>query len=238
MEEMANQRKLVEAALGSAWECVLDFAIDNEGSGQTLEGLFTQMDDDGSGCLDFEELAKGLYDLGVRMKPRGLRAFRKDVDASGDGQVDPLEFMEGVRRYQAKSDGDPNGAADAWKHALVFFEGEEMDALAATKQLFEGLDTDDNNHLDLSELIRGLKGLGLTLPSKLMRAFQKSLDKNSDGMISFFEFKVTLDERRLMHVIEAWNQVPSSSDPEEMFWHNSITEETRWDTPPGVERPP
>lgn len=236
LEALANQQTQVEQALREAWDSVIDFSMENEDSGATLEGLFEHMDMDGSGMLDFEELAKGLYEMGVRMKPRGLRAFRKDVDASGDGVVDPAEFMEGVRRYQAASAQDPAMAREAWVLALDFFDDEG--ALEAASKLFTNLDTDANSQLDLAELIRGLAGLGLNFSAKQTRAFQKSLDKNNDGLISFREFKATLDERYLTRQADAWHQVPSSSNPEELFWHNDVTGETRWETPPEVRPPP
>jgi len=275
LQVLAQQQKAVQDALAAAWETVMDYSAesgqkakaypsggggngDDDDGPVTLEGLFAKMDDDGSGQLDFEEIAKGLFDMGVRMRPRGLRAFRKDVDASGDGQVDPKEFMEGVRRYQALSAADPAAAKEAWGEALQFFfpsseeeEGEEeVDgeggeggkspersaeaAMATVAELFKRLDTDGSGQLDLAELIRGLSELGLLFSPKHTRAFQKSLDKNKDGMISYREFKTTLEERQLSQLRDAWQQVPSSSNPEEFFWHNSETGETRWDTPPEV----
>ncbi len=86
------QNDAVAVAFAAAWDSVLDFMLSPRGE-QSLARQFKQMDTDGSGDLDFDELGSGLAKCGVRMTPREQRLFLRALDESGDGKVAQLSSL-------------------------------------------------------------------------------------------------------------------------------------------------
>ena len=67
--------------------------------GSTLESLFHQLDRNGDGRIDAEELALGLQDLGyAHISPDQIKLFLKKSDATKSGDLSLQEFIEHLSR--------------------------------------------------------------------------------------------------------------------------------------------
>jgi Ca2+-binding EF-hand superfamily protein len=80
----------VAKGIEEAWTAVLNVAVqDSAGWASRVEQLFCDADDDGSSEMDAGEAGQLLAQLGVKLSPAQLDAFRADLDANGDGTVRP-----------------------------------------------------------------------------------------------------------------------------------------------------
>jgi hypothetical protein len=69
--------------------------------------LFDQVDDDGSGLLDIDEIPKLAALLGLRLTPEQKEAAMQEMDADGSGEVDFEEFW---KWWQETGGADDNSA--------------------------------------------------------------------------------------------------------------------------------
>ncbi|KAF0710142.1 Aste57867_5593 [Aphanomyces stellatus] len=58
-----------------------------------LKKVFDDYDEDGSGDIDVEELAKIAEDLGEPLSPEELQYLIEEFDANGSGRIDWQEFI-------------------------------------------------------------------------------------------------------------------------------------------------
>jgi hypothetical protein len=80
----------VAKVIEEAWTAVLNVAVqDSAGWASRVEQLFCDAGDDGSSEMDAGEAGQLLAQLGVKLSPAQLDAFRADLDANGDGTVRP-----------------------------------------------------------------------------------------------------------------------------------------------------
>lgn len=185
--------KVDQDALNSAWNTVTDLLLDPHFF-FSFEEFFMKLDNDGSAELSFEELKDGLSSAGCSFTPRELRAFRNDVDVNKDGTLSLAEFMDASRKHQATTDTDAVSAEEAWHIVSGFLLDPSKKQSVA--DLFNAINSDGSDDgLDLDELARGMRDLGAELSAAQLRAWQKDLDENKDGSISFEEFTQAVTER-------------------------------------------
>ena len=94
-------------------------------------------------------------------------------------QISLSEFTEAVRKYQASSPPNAIEAEGAWDKILAYLSDPKKSQ--TVMGMFKHMDRDGDKSLSLEELARGFVGLGVSLSSKELRAFQKALDTDSDG---------------------------------------------------------
>jgi hypothetical protein len=76
---------------------------------QELEDLFAQIDESGDGKLTKEELFGAVKQRKVRQKLRAMDVMPKDIAElweildNGDGELDPAEFTNGIRRLRGEA---------------------------------------------------------------------------------------------------------------------------------------
>ena len=63
-----------------------------------LEDLFHELDADGGGDIDFEEMSEGLYNMGVNVSKKDLRKLLSGFDSNGDLVLDMEEFKGMVKK--------------------------------------------------------------------------------------------------------------------------------------------
>ena len=189
--------------------------------------LFRRFDLDKSGKLDLREVVVGLRGLGVALSGRAERAFIKDADTTGDGEISPDEFFSALKRYRALHESDPEAAEIAVTELLSFMADEE--AYGSVYALFTAIDKDGSGSLDLAELTAGCTDVGLKLTPRELRALQRALDVNGDGCITFAELMHSVQAEQLRLRDKNWREVTSSAG--EAYWYNDFSGETSWDPP-------
>jgi len=86
---------------------------------------------------------------------------------------------------------DQEATEQAWDAILLAINGEDgVDMDAKVRQLFMDFDSDSSMILDLEELGRGLKSIGVAITDRQTRAFIRSVDVDGDHQISCSEFLV------------------------------------------------
>ncbi|KAL3815540.1 hypothetical protein ACHAXA_004185 [Cyclostephanos tholiformis] len=106
-----------QASFGTwKWDAVLERMASsmtmNDGSGsavlstltdEQIYSVFGEMDNDGSGTIDADELKEALEKMGIRVTTSHVLAMMAVVDVNGDGQVDHDEFYAMVRMAALRS---------------------------------------------------------------------------------------------------------------------------------------
>ena len=68
-----------------------------------LEKMWVEMDADGSGALEPEELRQVLAKMGTKLNDRKLARLMREIDRDGDGSVDLDEFRLWWKQQSEKS---------------------------------------------------------------------------------------------------------------------------------------
>ncbi|KAK6352775.1 hypothetical protein TWF696_004777 [Orbilia brochopaga] len=124
--------------------------------------LFEALDTHREGQLDLEALRRGLKSINhpLQNADKMLRDLLSICDTSGDGFIQFDEFV-------------------------VFMEATEQHL----RGLFNAIDRDKNGQLDRAELAHALESNGISVEPGKLQAFFDKLDKNSDGQITFEEWR-------------------------------------------------
>jgi len=152
-----------------------------------MEGAFRDLDRDGSGQLDKDEL------LGVLAKVSGgqvgdaERALVAKMDKDGDGQVDYKEFVGSLGQVQQASAKEVEVAVTKIREHINTKYKKIGDA-------FRGMDEDHSGEISIAELEEGLQHLNLNIPTSHIKAVIRAFDSDQSGQISFAEFAKKLRE--------------------------------------------
>eukprot|EP01048_Picozoa_sp_COSAG05_P013010 COSAG05_NODE_1345_length_5128_cov_2.221316_3_plen_1405_part_00 len=134
--------------------------------------LFEELDADGSGALDSEEIRKLCHALGLKLGKHDLLATMKEMDGNGDGQISFSEF-------------------NAWWELNGKQAHKNAYQMRDTKAMFAQLDIDGNGMLDQNELRSLCRMLGMEkMKDKHVTQLMEELDTDGDGTVSFEEFDV------------------------------------------------
>ena len=177
-----------------AWRSILRAVEKDESWERSVATLFKAFDKDGSGSIDVAELASGLVSLGVSLSPDQVMAIREDLDSNGDGTISKGEFEAAIK---SKSKGTPtkrvssssgSGVVDkAWGAIMAVVQRNPDKWESSVESLFLKLDSDSSGEVDLTELGKGLRGLGVQLTDQQRAALMQDLDSDFNGRISLKE---------------------------------------------------
>ena len=156
--------KWTESAGGDAEEEMQDLEV---------QELFDEIDEDGSGFLDKDEVRELLAKLGMDTDPEKLDSVFFEMDNDHQGEVELQEFMwwwkkagKGLRQQMTKL----------------------KDEMNEVKEIFDEIDTDASGELHRDEVQSLLTMLGVKLNIEEMDSTMKDLDADGSGEVNFTEF--------------------------------------------------
>ncbi|KAI0154469.1 mitochondrial carrier [Xylariaceae sp. FL1272] len=140
----------------------MDMAESQNERDARVEKLWKQLDYQGKGELDWKGLQRGLRKIDHPMKNADdmLKNIIKVVDTDGDGKMQYEEFR-------------------------VFVEAAERQLF----HLFRSIDRDQDGKLDKEELQVAFQKAGLAVPHRRVEEFFRNIDHNSDGFITYEEWR-------------------------------------------------
>ncbi|KAG5922526.1 hypothetical protein E4U42_005438 [Claviceps africana] len=127
-----------------------------------VERLWARLDPSGKGELDLKGLEKGFRRIDHPLKNANhlLKQIMREVDTNRDGKIQYEEFRVFVEEAERQ----------------LFF-------------LFHAIDKDGNGKIDTAELQTAFRAAGLSVSSRRLSEFFRDLDGNSDGYVSFDEWR-------------------------------------------------
>ncbi|KAL7534265.1 hypothetical protein ACHAXR_005763, partial [Thalassiosira sp. AJA248-18] len=149
---------------------------------EQLEQVFTQIDEDGNGSIEIEELTKVMKESGV--KPNDIQSIFDAINLDHHKGIS-LEAFRSVMKnelpaqfYQAK-----------FRNIVTQTENENTMSesfRASARRLFNSMDLDHNGSLDCYELRLLLRKLGVD--EREIPLLVASIDLDKDGTVTFDEF--------------------------------------------------
>jgi calcium-binding protein CML len=156
--------------------------------------VFKQFDADGDGKLDIYELARAFRAIGLETRDGEKsdmdKAMFKSFDTSGDGLVDMVEIEQNMnpslrKKIESKLEAGWKFDQPTWDASVARHKKYDM------KQIFAQFDADGDGKLDLYEISRAFRALGLPkrdgTKMDMDHAMFKSFDVNGDGYVSMEE---------------------------------------------------
>eukprot|EP01050_Picozoa_sp_SAG11_P032905 SAG11_NODE_10919_length_796_cov_1.411765_1_plen_186_part_01 len=147
-----------------------------------VEALFNDIDDDGGGTLDREEVGHLLSRLsGGDVADQELSAAMSELDADGDGEISFDEFLEWWQRVRQERAGSTWGLS-------INVRNRELQEKEDLHELFKLIDTDGSDAIDVEELGQLTNDLGLSLTAVQLEVAMQDIDDDGDAEVSFEEF--------------------------------------------------
>jgi len=165
-----------------------------------IRTVFEELDEDGSGALDRDEVRKAVTKLGKVLTSAQLDDAMYEMDVDCSGSVDFREFLAYVQSGAGELSGAINVAAglrlEAQDRASSKAAAAELMACydrvlpTAMKDLFDEVDEDGNGSLDAEEVARFVRKLKPTrfMPAEEVAAVMGEMDTDGDGTVTYDEF--------------------------------------------------
>ena len=145
-----------------------------------LERLFKEMDTNGDGVLDIEEIAVICTQMGKRFTEQQLNVAVSAMDSDGDGEVSFEEFAAWWTE---------NGGLDLWA-------------------LFREADADGSGFLDVTEVETLCQRMGKELSPPELEAAMAKMDFDGSGQVDWIEFnKWWANNAGVRHELRTMNSV-------------------------------
>ena len=196
MEAVEAIRKLGEFGSSLLTHLRLEHFDDEE-----LERAFDEVDEDGSGEIDHDEVRIFLHKVMKRDPPKeSLKEFIDRFDEDGDGVIDFDEFTTGItkmRRERAELSAREKKANKLVKTLKLAVRRDTMIKslqvatfdVADLEMAFKGIDEDNSGTIDRDEVPHLLAELlQAPPPASAVKAFLKEFDKDGDGSLTMAEF--------------------------------------------------
>ena len=218
--EEQRREKIKKAPLADLREFVLrmqarfEERCKSDGTISTLSGnwerMFNEIDDDGSGRLDYGEFEGAVYALGVQVEPKLLRAFWAFIDDDDSGEVTIAEFqnatyllvLAGWDDYEEKQlralVNRLNLAVETRHERKSFYQtqqGPQQEERFNWYKIFVMMDLDGSGRMGYEELVGCIRGQYpcLSLNKKQfslcwIRGLWKAIDVDRSGDVTVDEF--------------------------------------------------
>lgn len=126
---------------------------------------FDMFDKDHSGTISVDEIAKIMKNFGNPMSKDEIREMIKDIDTSGDGELDFDEFVTLMQRQEVVEDDDDE-----------------------VLRAFKSFDKDQNGYITNNEFRYILTKLGERFTDQEVDTLFRECDLNDDGRLDYEEF--------------------------------------------------
>lgn len=157
MKQFRTMNKLKKLALKVIAENMSEEEI------KGLKAMFTNMDTDKSGSITYEELKKGLAQLGSKLTEAEVKQLMEAADVDGNGTIDYTEFI----------------TATMHRHRLETDEN--------LLKAFRYFDKDNSGFITIDELEIAMKEYGIGDESSIKEILSE-VDTDNDGRINYEEF--------------------------------------------------
>jgi len=198
-----------------------------------LGSIFMQFDTDGDGYLQMGEFQRAFRALGLKKRSGHKMVVDQNMfnsfDTNGDGVVSVAEF-------EANLYPKTRTAIEAKLNEGWVFDKARWDASIARhakwdmSKVFKQFDFDGDGYLDLGEMKRAFRALGLKkrdgAKMEVDEAMFKSFDTNGDGAVSLEEFEANLWPATRAKIEERLNMGWKFDHKK---WAASLARHAKWD---------
>lgn len=175
------------SSVEGAWQAIISVVVQDTDWSRSLPALFRAFDRDGSGAIDCAELASGLVSLGVKLQPDQVMALRDILDTNKDGIISMSEFSDAVKKKLAVTESPNISLEPAWTAIVKFALINPEKWRSSSEKLFLKFDIDSSGMINIENLCKGIRSLGVKLTAPQLDALMQDLDKDFSGSISLDE---------------------------------------------------
>ena len=171
--------------------------------------VFRQLDRDGNGQLDMNELRIGLRHLGFDLNDEQFAQIVRLVDVDGDGQITLQEFQSRITNTMEQGNytftPTPQTQATRQKYGMTMLRKDDLLWKVASKveakrkhltSVFRSFDKDHDGEINYTEFREGLTQLEIYLTDEEFYELIKKIDRSGDGFITYKEFATTMGATR------------------------------------------
>lgn len=168
--------------------------------------LFKRMDKNQDGILSRRELRLGLKAEGYVVTAAQFKAIMAALDKDFSGEISLKELNKGIN-WAVKEVSERGLIHDPYEVALeIFAEIDSGTRIIDGKQItdvrtfYKAIDRDGNGALDISEMARGIRRLGISAADSTILDFVKAVDShgNGNGLIGMKELAEALTNPTLV----------------------------------------
>lgn len=152
-----------------------------------LRAMFDELDTDGSGELERDEVAVMATRLGLDISDEALDAAIAEMDGDGNGAVDFEEFARWFRHQAARESSVTQDLQRRLNTHLSSLRGDRPALQGAVVYAFNLIDADGSGRLDEEEVLLAAEKLGVDVPNHA--ALFEQMERGPTGEVGFFAFR-------------------------------------------------
>ena len=164
------------------WVVMVDSTAD---SAEQLRAIFDELDEDGSGALDRDEVRSLVTQLGMDASEKDVDAAMAVMDTDGNGTVDFDEFCA----WWSSRPASTTNIAGRLRERLQSLESADPGLEAQVLYVFELIDADSSGRLDQNEVRAAAKRLGANMGPAEAAAMFDEMEKGPSGEVGFHSFR-------------------------------------------------
>ena len=159
--------------------------------------MFADIDDDNSGTIDKQEMAKALKVLRIDVSSREIDDLFRRFDTDGDGRMGYTEYLaflgfnkDAARRgsilIERKS--ELQSLVDRIRLKIEDNLGSGAQSGSRVKEVFAEIDDDRSGTIDKREMTKALKVLRVDVSSREIDDLFREYDTDGDGRLGYSEY--------------------------------------------------
>uniref|UniRef100_A0A803M1X1 non-specific serine/threonine protein kinase n=1 Tax=Chenopodium quinoa TaxID=63459 RepID=A0A803M1X1_CHEQI len=150
-------------AMNKLKKLALKVIAENMSEEKGFKAMFDNMDTDNSGSITYDELKKGLAELGSKLTETEVKQLMEATDVDGNGTIDYMEFITAtMNRHRLETDEN-------------------------LLKAFRYFDKDNSGFITMDELENEMMIYGIADESSIKEIISE-VDTDNDGKINYDEF--------------------------------------------------